>query len=115
MSNHPSTDAHAIERPPGKATATARLSPLPFLHRRSTAPIAGRTSSLGALAQEAHKSGGTTTYDAPNVAPFGALAQAPGAKDGVGAAGLHHGRSILAWGAKIVFPFVLFPQTADSE
>jgi hypothetical protein len=40
------------------------------------------------LAQGPHKPGVTTTYDAPNDAPFGAMAHLPGAKDGVGAAGL---------------------------
>jgi len=59
-------------RPPGKATPTTRLSPLPFLHRRSTAPITERTSPLGALAQGPHKSGVTRTYDAPKDAPNGA-------------------------------------------
>lgn len=39
-----------------------------------------RGQTLGALAQGSHKSGVTTTYDAPNDAPFGA---------GTGRAGRH--------------------------
>jgi WXXGXW repeat (2 copies) len=49
-----------------RPSAEARHSTLPFLHRRSTAPIAGRSRILGALAQGPHKSGATMTYGAPN-------------------------------------------------
>ncbi len=62
MSNHQSTQ----DRQQPMSDAEARLSTLPFLHRRSTAPIAGGSRTLGAMAQGPHKSGATTTYVAPN-------------------------------------------------
>ncbi len=75
VANHPSTQAYP--RPHRSPRDLARLSPLSFLHRRSTAPVTRRSQELGALAQGPYKSSGTTTYDAPNDAPFGALARRP--------------------------------------
>ena len=62
MSKRPSAEARL--RP--MSDAEARISTLPFLHRRSTAPIAGRSRTLGAMAQGPHKSCATMTYGAPN-------------------------------------------------